>query len=93
VSALVQVSGTSLCIPASRFRTAAAQSQHIRDLMGSQPGEIARKKLAVIGTLRFRSLPYNQIQPAIRSLEELSQAAKLAVFRVSRVITTCADYR
>jgi CRP-like cAMP-binding protein len=33
VSALVQVSGTSLCIPASRFRTAAAQSQHIRDLI------------------------------------------------------------
>jgi CRP-like cAMP-binding protein len=33
VSALVQVSGTSLCIPASRFRTAAAQSQHIRDMI------------------------------------------------------------
>ena len=32
VSALVQVSGTSLCIPASRFRTAAEQSQQIRDL-------------------------------------------------------------
>ncbi len=33
IGALVQVSGTSLCIPASRFRTAAAQSQHIRDLI------------------------------------------------------------
>jgi CRP-like cAMP-binding protein len=33
VSALVQVSGTSLCIAASRFRTAATQSQHIRDLI------------------------------------------------------------
>lgn len=33
VSALVQVSGTSLSMPASRFRTAAAQSQHIRDLI------------------------------------------------------------
>jgi CRP-like cAMP-binding protein len=33
VSALVQVSGTSLCISASRFRTAAAQSQHIRDMI------------------------------------------------------------
>jgi CRP-like cAMP-binding protein len=33
VSALVQVSGTSLCIPASRFRTAAAQSQNIQDMI------------------------------------------------------------
>ena len=33
VSALVQVSGTSLCIPASRFRTASAQSQRIRDMI------------------------------------------------------------
>lgn len=33
VSALVQVSGTSLCIPASRFRAAAAQSQHLRDMI------------------------------------------------------------
>jgi CRP-like cAMP-binding protein len=33
VSALVQVSGTSLCIPASRFRTAAAQSQRIQDMI------------------------------------------------------------
>jgi CRP-like cAMP-binding protein len=33
VSALVQVSGTALCIPASRFRTAAAQSQRIRDMI------------------------------------------------------------
>jgi CRP-like cAMP-binding protein len=32
-SALVQVSGTSLCIPASRFRTAAAQSSHVRELI------------------------------------------------------------
>jgi CRP-like cAMP-binding protein len=32
VSALVQVSGTSLSIPASRFRALAAQSQHIRDM-------------------------------------------------------------
>jgi hypothetical protein len=33
VSALVQVSGTSLCIPASRFRAAAAKSQRIRDMI------------------------------------------------------------
>jgi CRP-like cAMP-binding protein len=33
VSSLVQVSGTSLCIPASRFRAAAAQSQHVRDMI------------------------------------------------------------
>ena len=32
VSALVQVSGTSLCISASRFRAAAARSQPIRDM-------------------------------------------------------------
>ena len=32
VSALVQVSGTSLCISASRFRAAAAQSRHIHDM-------------------------------------------------------------
>jgi Crp-like helix-turn-helix protein len=32
VSALVQVSGTSLCIPASRFRSLTAQSQQIRDM-------------------------------------------------------------
>jgi CRP-like cAMP-binding protein len=32
VSALVQVSGTSLCIPASRFQSLAAQSQQIRDM-------------------------------------------------------------
>ena len=32
VSALVQVSGRSLCIPASRFRSLAAQSQQIRDM-------------------------------------------------------------
>lgn len=33
VSALVQVSGTAFCIPASRFRTAVAQSQHLRDMI------------------------------------------------------------
>jgi CRP-like cAMP-binding protein len=33
ISALVQVSGSALCIPASRFRTAANQSAHIRDLI------------------------------------------------------------
>jgi CRP-like cAMP-binding protein len=33
ISALVQVSGTALCIPASRFRAAAGQSPHIRDLI------------------------------------------------------------
>jgi len=33
VSALVQVSGTSLCIPVSRFRAAAAKSQRIRDMI------------------------------------------------------------
>ena len=33
VSSLVQVSGTALCIPASRFRAAAAQSQHVRDMI------------------------------------------------------------
>jgi CRP-like cAMP-binding protein len=33
VNALVQVSGTSFCIPASRFRAAASQSQHVRDLI------------------------------------------------------------
>ncbi|MGH9640673.1 MAG: Crp/Fnr family transcriptional regulator, partial [Bryobacteraceae bacterium] len=33
VSSLVQVSGGALCIPASRFRTAAAQSQHLRDMI------------------------------------------------------------
>ena len=33
VSALVQVTGTSLCISASNFRTVAAQSQSIRDLI------------------------------------------------------------
>ena len=32
VSALVQVSGKSLCVPASRFRAVAAQSQQIRDM-------------------------------------------------------------
>jgi CRP-like cAMP-binding protein len=32
VSALVQVSGSSLCIPASRFRSLAAESQQIRDM-------------------------------------------------------------
>ena len=32
VSALVQVSGASLCIPASRFRSLAAQGQQIRDM-------------------------------------------------------------
>jgi CRP-like cAMP-binding protein len=32
VSALVQVSGRSLCVPASRFRSLAAQSQQIRDM-------------------------------------------------------------
>jgi hypothetical protein len=35
VSALVQVSGTSLCVPASRFRSLAAQSQQIRDMKHS----------------------------------------------------------
>jgi CRP-like cAMP-binding protein len=33
VSALVQVSGTSFCISASRFRTAAAASPHLRELI------------------------------------------------------------
>jgi len=33
VGALVQVSGTAFRIPASRFRSAAGQSQHIRDLI------------------------------------------------------------
>ena len=33
VSALVQVSGTSLCIPAQRFRTLASQSEHLTDLI------------------------------------------------------------
>jgi CRP-like cAMP-binding protein len=33
VSALVQVSGTSLCISASHFRAVAAQNQNIRDLI------------------------------------------------------------
>ena len=33
VSALVQVSGATLCISASRFRTAVAQSQHLRDMI------------------------------------------------------------
>ena len=33
VSALVQVSGKSLCISTSRFRTAAAQSLQIRDMI------------------------------------------------------------
>lgn len=33
VSALVQVSGSALCIPASRFRTATAQSHHLRDMI------------------------------------------------------------
>lgn len=33
ITALVQVTGTSLCIPASRFRSAVAQSQHLRDLV------------------------------------------------------------
>jgi CRP-like cAMP-binding protein len=33
VSALVQVSGTALCISASRFRSAAAQSQPLRDMI------------------------------------------------------------
>jgi CRP-like cAMP-binding protein len=33
ISALVQVSGTSLCIPTSRFRAASAQSQRIRDMI------------------------------------------------------------
>ena len=32
VSALVQVSGTSLCISASRFRTVATRNQHIHDM-------------------------------------------------------------
>jgi CRP-like cAMP-binding protein len=44
VSALVQVSGTSLCISASRFRAAAARSQPIRDMSiryaESQMGQI-----------------------------------------------------
>jgi CRP-like cAMP-binding protein len=33
VSALVQVTGMAFCIPASRFRAAAIQSQHIRDMI------------------------------------------------------------
>jgi CRP-like cAMP-binding protein len=33
ICALVQVSGSALCIPASRFQTAAGQSAHIRDLI------------------------------------------------------------
>jgi CRP-like cAMP-binding protein len=33
VSALVQVSGTSLCIAAARFRTLTTQSQHLTDLV------------------------------------------------------------
>jgi CRP-like cAMP-binding protein len=33
ISALVQVSGIALCIPASRFRAAADKSAHIRDLI------------------------------------------------------------
>jgi CRP-like cAMP-binding protein len=33
VSALVQVSGTALCIPAARFRALASQSQHLNDLI------------------------------------------------------------
>lgn len=33
VSALVQVSGTSLCIPAQRFRTLASESQHVTALI------------------------------------------------------------
>jgi CRP-like cAMP-binding protein len=33
VSALVQVSGTSLCIPAQRFRGLASESRHITDLV------------------------------------------------------------
>lgn len=33
VSALVQVSGNTLCIPASRFHAAAVQSQHLRDMI------------------------------------------------------------
>ena len=33
VSALVQVSGTSLCIPAQRFRSIANQNQHLTDLI------------------------------------------------------------
>jgi CRP-like cAMP-binding protein len=33
ITAMVQVSGTSLCVSASRFRTAAEQSSHIRDLI------------------------------------------------------------
>jgi CRP-like cAMP-binding protein len=33
VSALVQVSGTSLCIPAQHFRTLASESQHVRALI------------------------------------------------------------
>jgi CRP-like cAMP-binding protein len=33
ITAMVQVSGTSLCISASRFRAAAGRSSHIRDLI------------------------------------------------------------
>jgi CRP-like cAMP-binding protein len=33
ITAMVQVAGTSLCISASRFRAAAGQSAHIRDLI------------------------------------------------------------
>jgi CRP-like cAMP-binding protein len=33
VSALVQVSGTALCIPAQRFRALASQSQHLTELI------------------------------------------------------------
>jgi CRP-like cAMP-binding protein len=33
ISALVQVSGIAVCIPASRFRAAAGQSARIRDLI------------------------------------------------------------
>jgi CRP-like cAMP-binding protein len=36
ITALVQVAGISLCIPASRFRSAVAQNQHLRDLVVRQ---------------------------------------------------------
>ena len=50
VSALVQVSGTSLCTPAQRFRTLAIQNQHLTDLIGRynemQLGQIQQTRLA-----------------------------------------------
>ena len=54
VSALVQVSGTSLCIPAQRFRTLAIQNQHLtdsdcqiqRDAVGANPTDCGLQRAA-----------------------------------------------